>query len=128
MTAGADGGTMIVLIQAISQPGHFRVLRDFMSTYDSILNEKLGRRDGSLYTSDWDKLLTGTYQVLYDNQCESTGFTTNWFSIQGSSATDLTDGGSTSWWKWNACWRIWIRSITVSLENSYGLLALSRRK
>ena len=28
-----------------------------------------------------------------DNQCEETGLTTNWFSIEGSSSTDLTEGG-----------------------------------
>lgn len=65
-------------------PAHYRVFRDFMRAHESRTpppESSTPPPDGTASTREWDALIEGSYRVLLDAQCASTGLVTNW-SVQ----------------------------------------------
>jgi len=58
-------------------PGAFRVMRDFMIAYDEVAGSDGAEGDG--FAPLWNEAVRSSYLYLKDNQCASTGLTTNWF-------------------------------------------------
>jgi len=58
-------------------PGAFRAMRDFMIAYDEVAGSDGAEGDG--FAALWNEAVHSSYLYLKDNQCASTGLTTNWF-------------------------------------------------
>lgn len=93
-------------------PAAYRLCRDFMETYDA--DHGSTSTEGDALVSEWNALVTTTYEVFKAVQCESTGLVTNWakifeqndgsllgtngFSGSGTPATEYgSEAGRTVW-------------------------------